>query len=193
MALTRRQLKEIGLPEETIDRIIAAHAESIAGLKAERDAWREAAAPNAALAEERDALKAQNEALTGWQEKAEALQAELDGRRAQELAKAQRQAGEAALAEALAGCGANPKAIGLLMQAADPEALTADAAGAATLAEQIKAQYAAFFAAPERIPTGRVTPPVGGGAGMQDIERMSIEEINDNWSAVKSVLMMKGE
>lgn len=192
MALTRRLLKELQLSEETIGTIIAAHADSLAGLKEERDAWREAAAPNEALKEERDRLSAQVGELTGWQAKAEALQAEQAAREA-----AARQAEEAsarteALTAALTARGANQAALPLLLMAAERDAGSTWEAEA--LAGQLAQSYPAMFASVQRIPTGRIDPPVGGASALtpRELDAMSLEEINDNWSAVKSALM-KGE
>lgn len=194
MALTRRQLKEMQLPDETIETIIAAHAQSIAGLKEERDAWREAAGQTEAAREERDALMQQVAELTGARQAAEQLQNELDSLRAAQTAQIEERLRTEAAQRALIQRGANEQALPLLLAAADLTGITVCegvAEGAEALADGLAQAYPAVFAQPVRIPTGSVCPPSGGASVMtaQELEAMSPEEINNNWNAVKTALM----
>ena len=65
----------------------------------------------------------------------------------------------------------------------------ADGNGEAIIAE-LRAKHAAFFAQSVRMAAPAVRPPVptGGALTREDISRMSADEINRNWNAVKGVL-----
>lgn len=177
MSLTRQLLKDLQLSDESIEQIIAAHIETVNALKAERDA----------AANELEALRA-----ASGQSAAE-VQAAFDAYRAkveadQDTAKALKLI---RLAMLQAGC--NEKAIDLLIQAVDPAELKLENGslknGAAIIAE-LRSKYAAFFAQPVRMAAPTIQPPIptGGALTREDISRMSAEEINRNWNAVKSVL-----
>lgn len=193
MSLTRKQLKAWQLPTDMIERIIAAHAETVDGLKAERDALRDAANQANTLAAERDTLRAQVEQLSSVQADLEQTRAELDAcrtRAEEERLCAQRQE---ALNAALRDAGANEKALPLLARLLNPAELHLENGclkNADALIAPLREQYAAFFAKPVRLPAQTITPPIqaGGALTREDIGRMSADEINRNWNAVKGVL-----
>ena len=195
MALTRKQLREMGLQEDVIGRIIAAHADTVAALKEERDGWKEAAGRAGQLELERDELLRQTAALQGAQEEAARAKEAFDAYRSAQEAAAQDSLRRKALHEALTARGAGSKALALLEQAADMAALTGEdgTISGEKEAERLAEAYPDFFAQPVRIPTGCVCPPVGGSAPMtlEEVGRMSEEEINDNWDTV-AVAQRKG-
>ncbi|MBQ7850197.1 MAG: hypothetical protein IJ343_10775 [Clostridia bacterium] len=189
MALTRRLLKELELNDETIGRIIAAHAETVDALRAELDAARTAAASNDGAAAERDALR---EAAANHQQEAERLRSEYEAYRQSVAAERTQQTRQAFLRAALSRAGANEQALSLLARAIettdddwDGDALRDER----TVLSPIREQYAAFFSAPRPLPTDRVSPPLNGHIlTREDVRRMSAEEINRNWSQVCSAL-----
>ena len=193
MSLTRKQLRDLQLDEATIEEIIAAHVSTIEGLRAERDAALEAAAGADALAREREGLLARVESLTAsLQEQGEA-RAAFEEYLSQEAAQHAREAKEAALRTALEEAGCNRYAVELILREIDPDQAVLSGEqviNARELIAPMKEKYAPFFARPVRIPTPAVEPPVSseGALDISDVARMSAEEINRNWSAVRSAL-----
>ena len=166
MSLTRKLLKELELNENTIERIIAAHVETVDALKQERDA-REG--ENAAIQAEYAAYRAQVE-----EERRSAVRRE-------------------ALTQALVAQGANPQALPLLLDAITlpEEAWQGGAlADAAAALQPFRAKYAPLFTVKSPIPVRKVRPPVAGGGLLTsaDVRRMSAGDINRHWSAVKTAL-----
>lgn len=177
MALTRQLLKDMQLSDESIETIISAHVSTIEALK-----------------NERDAALAQVEALQAATDQSAAqVQQAFDDYRAQ--VEQDRQAHQALellrLSMLQAGC--NEKAIDLLVQSINASQLEMDGGmlknGPALIAE-MRSKYADFFASPVRMPAPTLKPPVqtGGALTRDDLSRMSVDEINRNWNAVKGVL-----
>lgn len=193
MAMTRKQLKELGLEADTVERLIAMHTETVEGLKAERDAWQEAAGQSEALKGERDRLLEQVTVLKDAKEQAEQERNQLaEDKAAREEALA-RETQDKALEAALLGQGANPLAVPLLVKTMDRAGMQLEN-GVLVNAEEalapVREQYAALFAAPKALCTELIAPPLGASAPMtrDDLQAMDAEEINRNWDAVKSAL-----
>ncbi len=125
-----------------------------------------------------------------------------EGALAAALAEAERLRGElaavradGALREALLRRGAMPEAVSLLGRAVDPGRLALTEAGG--LAEEdavlapLEARYGFLFRRETPAPTEAVAPPVSGAPALtrEDIRRMSVDEINRNWEAVREALM----
>ena len=165
MALTRRLLKELELNDETIERIIAAHAETVTALQAQ---------------------------ATGHENEARRIQGELDAFRQQVESERTGHLRQQTLEDALRRAGANEHAAPLLARTL--EIHEGDWDGAQLRDEEaflspVRAQYAPFFSQPQPIPTDRISPPLDGGIiTLEDVRRMSAEEINRNWSQVCSAL-----
>ena len=173
MSLTRKLLKELELDNSAIERIISAHAETVDALK------QEAAAASTQLA--------------AAQESAAALQTDFDAYRTQVESEKRLAARAQALTFALTEAGANPQALPLLLDAIRlPEEAWQDN----TLANPSEAlypwrtKYAALFQVKSPLPVTQVAPPIhtGGLLTPSDVKRMSCEDINRHWSAVKSAL-----
>lgn len=190
MSLTRKLLKELELNDAAIERIISAHVETVDGLRQERDSALERAAQIESTVEERDELRALAEAHA--QEAASARE-ELTVYRAQVEEEKHFTARRVALTQALAEQGANPQAIPLLLDAITlrEEDWSGDSlTDAAATLQPWRAKYSALFAAKSPLPITRVSPPVSGGGLLTpaDVKRMSANDINRNWSAVKTAL-----
>ena len=193
MSLTRRLLKELELENSAIERIIAAHAETVDALRQERDAALTRANQIEASQQEREELRTQ---LASRTQEAADLQADYAAYRAQVEGERRTAARRAALTEALTAQGANPQALPLLLDAiqlpeeAWQEDVLPDAA--ATL-QPWRAKYGALFAAKSPIPVTRVSPPLTGGGLLTpaDVKHMSAEDINKHWSAVRTALQCK--
>ena len=193
MSLTRRLLKELALENSAIERIIAAHAETVDALRQERDAALTRANQIEVSQQEREELRTQ---LASRTQEAADLQADYAAYRAQVEGERRTAARRAALTEALTAQGANPQALPLLLDAIQlpEEAWQEDALpdAAATL-QPWRAKYGALFAAKSPIPVTRVSPPLTGGGLLTpaDVKHMSAEDINKHWSAVRTALQCK--
>ena len=193
MSLTRKQLKDLQLDEAIIEEIIASHVSTIDGLRSERDAALAAAANVGELTCERDELRAQVENLTASLQEQREAQAAFEEYLAKESEQRMREAKEAALRAALEEEGCNRCAVELILRQIDlDKAVLSDGSivNAEELITPLKEKYAPFFAKPARIPTPAVEPPVSseGALDIGDVSRMTVEEINRNWSAVRSAL-----
>ncbi len=190
MSLTRRLLKEMELDAAHIDRIIAAHTDTVGALKQERDAaLARAAGLESALAEQ-DGLRAQ---LDAHAQEAAAAKEELSAYRTRTEQAQHAAARRNALADALVCQGANPQALPLLLDAIvlPEDAWQGDVlADVAASLQPWRAKYGALFAAKSPLPVTRVRPPVSSGGGLTpaDVKRMSASDINRNWSAVRTAL-----
>ena len=190
MSLTRKLLKELELSDAAIERVIAAHTTTVEALKQERDQAR-ARIDEADLAQQELAqLRPQLEAA---QQDSHIAQAQLVAYRAQVEAEKHRDARRAALSEALKKQGANPSAIPLMLDAIP---LPDDAWDGDTLLDAPSAllpfqqKYGALFAKRTAIPVTKVQPPIAGAGALThaDVMRMSADDINRNWSAVRTAL-----
>ena len=190
MSLTRKLLKELELSDAAIERVIAAHTTTVEALKQERDQAR-ARIDEADLAQQELAqLRPQLEAA---QQDSHIAQAQLVAYRAQVEAEKHRDARRAALSEALKKQGANPSAIPLMLDAIP---LPDDAWDGDTLLDAPSAllpfqqKYGALFAKRTAIPVTKVQPPIAGAGALThaDVMLMSADDINRNWSAVRTAL-----
>lgn len=190
MSLTRKLLKELELNDAAIERIIAAHVDTVDALRQERDEAQARAQQREASLAEQDELRTLVE--TREQEAASARE-ELQAYRAQVEAAQHTAARRAALSDALSAQGANPQALPLLLDAITlpEEAWSGDTLedASATL-QPWRAKYSALFAVKSPIPVTKVAPPMQGGGLLTpaDVKRMSAADINRHWSAVKGAL-----
>ena len=190
MSLTRKLLKELEHNDAAIERVIAAHTTTVEALKQERDQARARIDECEAAQQELAALRPQ---LEEAQANSNIAQAQLVAYRTQVEVEKHHTARRAALSEALEKHGANPSAIPLMLDAIP---LPADAWDGDALADPdatllpFQQKYAPLFAKRTAIPVTKVQPPiaVAGSLTPADVMRMSADDINRNWSAVKTAL-----
>ncbi len=173
MSLTRKLLKELELNDAAIERIIAAHVETVDALRQERDA---AQAQRDAQQGETALVQAEYTAYRGQVEEAQRLSARRE-----------------VLTHALTAQGANPNALPLLLDAITlPEEAWQDnkLTDASAALQPWRAKYGALFTVKNPVPVTKVRPPVKGGGLLThaDVKRMSAGDINRNWSAVRTAL-----
>lgn len=176
MALTRKLLKDMQLNDEIIEQIIAAHVSTVEALKAERDA----------ASAELETLRAQARSTAEVQAAFDAYRTQVESARSADKA-----AQLIRLSLLQAGC--NEKAVDLLVQSIDPASLEIENGclkNEEALLAGLRAKHAAFFAQPVRLAAPAIQPPIptGGALTREDLSRMSADEINRNWNAVKGVL-----
>ena len=190
MSLTRKLLKELELNDAAIERVIAAHTTTVEALKQERDQARARIDECEAAQQELAELRPQ---LEEAQANSSIAQAQLVAYRTQVEVEKHHTARRAALSEALEKHGANPSAIPLMLDAIP---LPADAWDGDALVDPdatllpFQQKYAPLFAKRTAIPVTKVQPPIAGAGSLTpaDVMRMSADDINRNWSAVKTAL-----
>ena len=190
MSLTRKLLKELELNDAAIERVISAHTTTVDALKQERDQARARIDECEAAQQELAALRPQ---LEEAQANSNIAQAQLVAYRTQVEVEKHHTARRAALSEALEKHGANPSAIPLMLDAIP---LPADAWDGDALVDPdatllpFQQKYAPLFAKRTAIPVTKVQPPIAGAGSLThaDVMRMSADDINRNWSAVRSAL-----
>ena len=183
MSLTRNLLKEMHLEEAQIEQIIQAHAETVTALKAEI----------ASANDDRALLLEQLSEMSLQAQDAKAIQEAFDRYKAETQAAATQEDLQRVIREGLLKAGANEKAVLLLSREIDPAQLQTEDGQYVNLDELIQSvrdKYAAFFAEPVVTPVPVIQPPASlhGALTRQDVDRMTPEEINRNWAAVRTVL-----
>ena len=198
MALTRKFLKALGIEEDKIEEIVAAHGETVTALKSEIDEAKQSASTLDAVTKERDRVKADLDALKKTSGDAAKVQAEYDAYKAQvEKDKTAVKKG-AALDAVLKKAGVERESFrAQLKKGWDMDALELDDSGAvkdeAALLSRIKADYPDFIGKASTDGTPPADPLHGGGKTYtrEQLKGLSAEEINANWVAVQAAL--KGE
>ena len=193
MSLTRKLLRELRLDDDAVERVIAAHIETVDAIRAERDEAQSAATRLTQAAAECDDLRRQVADLAAARDDAARIQADFDAYRAQVDADRLAASRQAILRSTLLDAGANPQAVDLLASAANAP----DAAwnGDALLHPDdviapLRDRYATLFARPVALPTPLIAPPAASAGPLtrDDVGRMSEQEILANWGAVQSAL-----
>lgn len=193
MPMTRRQLKAMGLPQETIEQLIALHMETVDSLRQERDANQEALQERDALREERNALQERVTALEGAEQARKEAEQAFEDYRAREQEETLRQAREEAATQVLRDRGVHEQAVPLLLKEVPLEqAQLKDGAltNADELLKEVCEKYSAFFPTTERLGIPALNPPLEGAPFLtrEQLRGMNAEEINRNWGAVKELL-----
>lgn len=198
MALTRKFLKALGIEDDKIDEIVAAHGETVTALKAEIDEAKQGASGLDAITKERDRYKADLEALQKTSGDAAKVQADFDAYKAQvEKDKTAAKKG-AALNAVLKKAGVERESFrAQLIKGWDMDTVELEQDGKvkdeAALLSRIKADYHDFIGTAHTEGTNPLTPPPGGSKTYtrEQLKGLSAEEINANWGAVSAAL--KGE
>lgn len=177
MALTRRALKAMGIDEEKIDEIIALHTETVDGLKADIEKYKEEAASVEDIQKELDDAKAalNAEKGSGWEEKYNNLQKEYEDYKSEQTAKSIHNAKEAAYRELLKDAGVSEKRIATVLKVSDIDELELDESGAVKdadkLTESIKSEWADFIVTEKTQGAETNTPPANNQAPGQRTSR----------------------
>lgn len=188
MALTRKFLRALEIPEDKIDEIIGEHTSALESIKAERDELKAAAG---------DLAKAQAEIarLTGEIEKvqkasgdAAKVQAEFDAYRQQVDEEKANAAKLKAVREVLRGAGVQREEfIDLLLGKVDISAIEIDG-NAVKEPEKVigplRDSYSGCFATVQTKGTPPVSPPKGGGGGMSKADILQIKDAQARQQAI---------
>ena len=202
MALTRRMLKAMGISDEQVDEIIAAHSETVAALKEQRDQYKADAEKLPEIQKQLDKANSDLEAAgkDAYKVKYEALKEEYEGYKNEQAAKETRSAKERAYRELLKAAGITEKRIDSVVRVSDLDGLELDDKGAIKDAdkqtESIKTEWADFIQTTSAQGAQTATPPTTTpqkSYTSSDIKKMSIEDINKNWDSIKASLNAKGD
>lgn len=132
MALTRKFLTALGIDEAKVDEIITAHTEVTDALKAERDKFKADAGKYAAVQAELDGIKAQAAKDGGknpYQVKYEALKEEFDKYKSDTETKATKAKKESAYRKLLKDAGVTEKRLDAVLRVSDFDGIEFDGDG----------------------------------------------------------------
>lgn len=199
MALTRKLLKGMGLTEEQIDTVIEAHTETTDALKNERDSYKKDAEKLPGVQQELDDLKAAGDD-GGFQAKYEKEHADFEAYKTEQAKKESRAAKEKAYRDLLKSARISEKRVESVLKVSDLDSIELDENGAIKdadkLTESIKTEWADFIVTTTTKGAETASPPASTAGKIytrDDLRKMSPEEINQNWDAVKASLGQKGE
>ena len=202
MALTRRMLKAMGISDEQVDEIIAAHSETVDALKEQRDQYKADAEKLPEIQKQLDKANSDLEAAgkDAYKVKYEALKEEYEGYKREQTEKETRSAKERAYRELLKAAGVTEKRIDSVIRVSDLDGVELDDKGAIKdadkLTESIKTEWADFIQTTTTQGAQTATPPTTTpqkSYTSSDIKKMSIEDINKNWDSIKASLNAKGD
>lgn len=195
MSLTRKYLKELGIESDKIDLIIEAHSETVDGLKADRDTYKEMADKATTLESELTTLKAQSNTDAELKAKYDALVSEFDTYKADIQAKDLLNTKSNAYKSLLKEAGVSDKRLDTILKVTDLANITLDDEGNITdkdaLADKVKEEWADFIESTSTEGASTDTPPTNTGNAtytMADLGTMTRDQINANWDSIKSSL-----
>lgn len=171
MALTNKMLQAMDIPEEKIDQIIEAHKETVNGLKADRDKYKEDADK---LPDVQKQLDEANEKLKkvesgDWENKYNTLKGEYDGFKADTEKKATQAKKEAAYKKLLLDAGISEKRVASVMRVSSLDDVKIDKdgkiEGADDLTKKVKEEWADFIVTTGEQGASTPKPPANDGDG----------------------------
>ena len=200
-SIVRNHVGEDGnIPSEAIAKLVKAISTAVGNEFVEKSRYKAKLEEIDALTEEKQT--AQDSATTAekWKTKYEALKDEFNTYKSDQTAKETRSAKERAYRELLKAAGVTEKRIDSVVRVSDLDGLELDDKGAIKdadkLTESIKTEWADFIPTTTTQGAQTATPPATMAQAQKtytvaDIKKMSPEEINKNFDAIKASL--KGE
>ena len=171
MSLTRRALKAMGISDEQVDEIIAAHTETVDALKEQRDAYKADAEKLADVQKQLDKATADLEAAgkDAYKVKYEALKEEYEGYKTEQTKKESHAAKEKAYRALLQEAGVSEKRLESVLKVSDVDSVELDEKGgikgADKLTEAIKTEWADFITTTETRGASTSNPPANNNGG----------------------------
>lgn len=190
MALTRKFLSALGIEADKVDEIIEAHTETVNGLKAERDKYKEDAEKLPSIQKELDELKKAKEGEDPYQKKFEDLQKEFDDYKADIEAKNTTAKKEKALKDILKEIGVSDKVIENVIKVSDTSKIEFDDKGEVKGKEDLKkslsSEWSGFIATKKNEGANSANPPANNGNSTMTKEQ--IRAISDPVARQKAML-----
>ena len=182
MALTRRMLKAMGISDEQVDEIIAAHTETVDALKEQRDAYKADAEKLADVQKQLEKAQADLEAgkKDSWKVKYEAIKEEFEGYKTEQTKKESHAAKEKAYRALLQEAGISEKRLDSVLKVSDIDSVELDEKGtikgADKLTESIKSEWADFITTTQTRGASTSNPPANGGTKLTKDEIFKIKD-----------------
>lgn len=190
MALTRKFLSALGIEADKVDEIIEAHTETVNGLKADRDKYKEDAEKLPSIQKELDELKAAKEGEDPYQKKFEDLQKEFNDYKADIEAKNTTAKKEKALKDILKEIGVSDKVIENVIKVSDTSKIEFDDKGEVKGKEDLKkslsSEWSGFIATKKNEGANPANPPANNGNSTMTKEQ--IRAISDPVARQKAML-----
>lgn len=189
MALTRKMLKAMNIPDEQAEQIIEAHSETVNALKEERDEFKKKASDYDNAQKELDDLKAAAEknGKDPFKVKYEALKEEFESYKTDVAAKETKSAKEQAYRALLKSAGVSEKRIESVLKVSDIDNLEIDKDGniknADDVSKKIKEEWSDFIVTEKETGADIPTPPANNGG---KITKADIYKKDDNGRYVMS-------
>lgn len=196
MAMSRAELKKLGLEDAVIDQIIDMHADTVNGLKSERDSQKGEA--DTTISELRQQIETMQTTMAQAKNDYDTLKKDFDAYRASAEQQETNRAKEAAYRDLLKSVGIKgDKRLDAILRATQLDKLELGEDGALKNREALEAaakeDWSEFITTTETRGASTNTPPVNSAKSYtaDDIRKMSPAEINANFDAIKASL--KGE
>ena len=195
MAFARKNLKAMGLEDDTVDAIIDMHREVVDGIKEKADKYKADADKLAEAEKTIEDLKKQVESVDSYKEKYEKEHKDFEAYKKNidaEKTKAKKsEAYKAVLKEA----GVSEKRYDAILRLTDLDKVELDDEGkikdSAKVVEDVKKEWSDYIVKTEEHGAGTETPPAGAGAGDRTLSRAAqvAQKHNERLYGIKS----KGE
>lgn len=190
MALTRKFLSALSIEADKVDEIIEAHTDTVNGLKAERDKYKEDAEKLPIIQKELDELKKAKEGEDPYQKKFEDLQKEFEDYKADIEAKNTTAKKEKALKDILKEIGVSDKVIENVIKVSDMSKIEFDDKGEVKGKEELKkslsSEWSGFIATKKNEGANPANPPANNGNSTMTKEQ--IRAISDPVARQKAML-----
>lgn len=192
MALSRKFLSALGIESDKQDEIIAAHTETVDGLKEEISKLKSEADRLPAVQKELDELKAaaEKDGKDPFKVKYEALKEEFEAYKNDQTAKETKAAKTSAYRALLKEAGIAEKRIEAVMKVSDLDSIELDKdgkiKGADKLTESIKTEWADFIPSSETHGANVTNPPANNGGKKYTTkdEIMAIKDTAERQAAI---------
>lgn len=195
MAFARKNLKAMGLEDDTVDAIIDMHREVVDGIKEKADKYKAAADKLAEAEKTIEDLKKQVEGIDSYKEKYEKEHNDFEAYKknidAEKTKAIKSEAYKAVLKEA----GVSEKRYDAILRLTDLDKVDLDDEGkvkdSAKVVEDVKKEWSDYIVKTEEHGAGTETPPDGAGAGDRTLSRAAqvAQKHNERLYGIKS----KGE
>ena len=194
MALTRSFLKGMNLTEEQVSAIVEAHTESLDGLKAERDKYKEAAKSVQSLEKEIEKLKSADG--EDWEDRYNKEHEAFENYKKDVETKAESEKVRAAYKALLKSQNVSEKRIDTILKLTDfaDLKLTKDGkiANEDKVVEKIKEEWSDLIGTQSEKGAGVDTPPSGGKSYASKEEIMKIRDASERQKAISENMELFG-